>query len=111
MPQATEAKSVFRIDRFQVPTAARDEFLDRVRFIRDFLSTQPGCRQNLVLEQAGEGERSTIVTVVEWQDATAFGNARAAAAARYRESGFNPQALIERLGIEAAFTSCEPIAF
>lgn len=101
MYTSTEPGAVFKVDRFVVPAAARAEFLERARSIRDFLNTQAGCGQNVVLEQPGEGESSTVVTIVEWQDAEAFANARAAAAARYQASGFSPQALIERLGIKA----------
>lgn len=101
MLDRSNSTSVFKIDRFTVPAAGREEFLGRIRSIRDFLDTMEGCVQNLVLEQPGGVGESTIMTIVEWRDAEVFAQARAAAAARYKASGFNPQELIARLGIKA----------
>jgi heme-degrading monooxygenase HmoA len=100
MHTSTE-EAVFKIDRFVVPAAARDEFLARTRSIRDFLDAQDGCLQNMVLEQPGDRDTSNVITVINWRDADAFATARAAAAARYAAEGFKPQELIERLGIKA----------
>jgi len=36
------SQSIYRLDKFVVPTAARDEFLDRVRRTHTFLKEQPG---------------------------------------------------------------------
>ncbi|MDR3473211.1 MAG: antibiotic biosynthesis monooxygenase [Devosia sp.] len=101
MSASAHGKTVFKIDRFRVPAVARNEFMERVRSIRDFLDAQDGCGQNLVLERAGDPDSSFVVTIVEWRDDEAFAKARAAAAARYAATGFSPQALIERLGIVA----------
>lgn len=93
--------SVYRVDKFIVPAAARDEFMARVAMIKDMLQTMPGCRQNLVLEQVAGPGAFNIVTFVEWQDADALENARATVTARYKAMNFNPQDLIARLGITA----------
>ena len=101
MMHTSTEEAVFKIDRFVVPAAARDEFLARTRSIRDFLDAQDGCLQNMVLEQPGVADTFNVITVVEWRDADAFAKARAAAAARYALTGFKPQELIDRLGIKA----------
>lgn len=95
------SSSVFRVDKFVVPAAARDEFMGRVALIKGLLDTMPGCRQNLILEQRSGSDAVNVVTIVEWQDARAMENAKAAVAARYKEMNFNPQETIARLGIKA----------
>jgi antibiotic biosynthesis monooxygenase len=93
--------SIYRIDKFTVPSAAREEFLKAVNKTKAHLDLQAGCLQNVVLElQSGSG-RFNFLTIVEWDGPAAFENAKAAMAEVYRASGFNPQAFITRWGIEA----------
>lgn len=92
---------VYKIDKFIVPAAGRDEFMSRVALIRDMLQAMPGCRQNLVLEQVAGPGAFNVVTFVEWQDAEALENAKAAVAARYKDMDFNPQEFLARLGVTA----------
>lgn len=95
------SQSVYRVDKFIVPAEALDEFMARVVMIKDMLEAMPGCRQNLVLEQVGGPGAFNVVTFVEWQDAQALENAKAAVTARYKEMNFNPQEIISRLGVTA----------
>jgi hypothetical protein len=96
MPQ-----SIFRVDKFVVPSSVREDFLDRVRRTHAFLKAQPGFVQDFVLEQfSGPGEFN-VVTSVEWASQEAFENASAVVTARYREMNFNPQETLARLGIKA----------
>lgn len=92
---------VYKIDKFIVPAAARDEFMARVAMIKDMLQAMPGCRQNLVLEQVAGPGAFNVVTFVEWQDAEALENAKTTVTARYKAMNFNPQELIARLGVTA----------
>lgn len=41
---------IYRVDKFVVPDAAREEFLDRVRRTHASLKAQPGFLQDFVLE-------------------------------------------------------------
>jgi Antibiotic biosynthesis monooxygenase len=92
---------IYRVDKFVVPSSAREEFLDRVRRTHAFLKAQPGFLQDFVLEQfSGPGEFN-VVTTVEWASQEAFENASAVVTARYREMNFNPQETLARLGIKA----------
>jgi len=93
--------SVYRVDKFVVPTAARAEFMAQVATIKGFIDAQPGCRQNLVLEQVSGPGAFNVVTFVEWESADALESAKSAVTARYKEMNFNPQELIARLGIKA----------
>jgi heme-degrading monooxygenase HmoA len=96
-----QSESVYRIDKFVVPAAAREEFMARVSGIKLILDGMNGCRQNLVLEQfSGPGEFN-VVTIVEWQSAEAMEKAKAAVSVRYKEMNFNPQETMTRLGIKA----------
>ena len=95
------SESIYRVDKFVVPSSAQEEFLDRVRRTHAFLKAQPGFLQDCVLEQfSGPGEFN-IVTTVEWASQEAFENASAVVSARYREMNFNPQETLARLGIKA----------
>ena len=109
MPPQADVNQVFKLDRFIVPVAARDEFVARTRAIRDFLQTLDGYMENLLLERPGAEGTVNIVTVARWRDAAAFERARAAAAERYRATGFNPAELIKRLGISADMGNYTPL--
>jgi|SRR5258708_594339 len=92
---------LYRIDKFKVPPPAREEFLERVRNINGFLRTQPGFVRDAVFEQASGPGSFNLITLVEWESAAAVEGAKKAAEARYAKSGFDPQEVIRRLGIEA----------
>jgi hypothetical protein len=96
-------RSIYRVDSFTVPVAARDEFLDRLVVIRDFLQSQSGCLFNRIAETAAENGVVRMMTIVEWRDQGAVQNARANAAAYYERTGFNPQELMDKLGITPDF--------
>jgi len=91
---------VFRVDKFVVPQAARDEFLSRVGTTHEVLRKQPGFIGDNVLEQfAGPGEFN-IVTIVEWESQAHIEAAKAAVTARHGQANINPQELLQRLGIK-----------
>lgn len=100
--------SLFRIDRFNVPAAAVDAFMDRVHRIQLLLDPQPGCRQNLVLTQIGEDGAMRVITVVEWESAAAMSTARTWVQRRYAEEGFDSAAFMRQLGVEADLGLYEP---
>jgi heme-degrading monooxygenase HmoA len=92
---------VFRVDRFAVPAQARFAFMEQVQRVDQALSTLPGCRQNLVLTQAGGSGELDVVTLVEWASAKAMAAAKAFMQGKYAEEGFDPQAFMQRLGVRA----------
>lgn len=93
--------SLFRIDSFAVPQAARAAFMAKVQETKDFLDEQAGCVQNLILEQHSGSDRFNVVTVVEWAHEEAFAKAKAAMMEARRGSGFDPEAFLKTLGVEA----------
>ena len=96
------ATPVFRVDKFAVPADALSAFLARVKWVDRVLAEMPGCRQNLVLTQAGEASSEfNVTTIVEWESAEAMSAAKARVQWRYAEEGFDPAAFMRRVGVRA----------
>ncbi|MBI1880408.1 MAG: SDR family NAD(P)-dependent oxidoreductase [Chloroflexi bacterium] len=100
---------IYRIDKFKVPKPARAEFIQRVRIPHEFIKTQPGFIQDFVFEQIGGPGAFNFVTVAVWESADALDAARQAATAKYREIGFKPNEIFDRLGIVADMANYSPI--
>lgn len=98
---SNELQQIYRIDKFIVPGAARQEFVDRVNKTNEYLRTLPGFIQDKVLEQTGGPGEFNFITIVIWKNAEAIEAARKAVTAMYEEIGFDPQDLLDRLGIKA----------
>lgn len=92
---------IYRIDKFEVPEAAKAEFFQRVHSIHEFLRTLPGFVQEVVLEQTGGPGTFNLITIVVWDSSEAMALAKQQADERYRETGFKPAEFLKRLGIEA----------
>jgi heme-degrading monooxygenase HmoA len=97
----SQSTSVFRIDRFAVPSSAVPAFIERLHHIQRTLGTMPGCQQNLVLTQKGGGSESNMVTVVEWTNPQSMAAAKAAVEKIYASEGFDPSAFMQMLGVRA----------
>src|SRR5215470_15702401 len=101
---------IFRIDRFKVPAASREEFLYRIRTSNEVLRSLPGFVEDSFFEQRDASGSSKIVTIAIWENQQVFAAAKAAVQERYKKMGFNPAEIIQRLGIEAemdAYTKLE----
>ena len=93
--------SVFRVDKFVVPAAARDEILAKVRTTHQLLRQQQGFVQDFLLEQfSGPGEFN-LVTIVEWESQAAVDKVVPIIKAAHEQADFNPQETIARLGVRA----------
>lgn len=92
---------IYRVDKFVVPSQARDEFLEKVRKTHQLLRTLPGFVQDLLLEQSSGPGEFNFVTIVEWDSSTSIENAKAAVMAMHKETNFAPQEMFARLGISA----------
>ncbi|PDT05771.1 antibiotic biosynthesis monooxygenase [Rhizobium chutanense] len=100
----------FRVDKFIVPVAAREEFLVNVMMTHKVLEAQEGFIDHTVLEQiAGPGEYN-FVTIAQWESADVVERVRAAVAAAHKAANFDPQELFARLGIRADIASYKPVA-
>jgi len=106
---AASSRHIYRVDKFVVPDAARQEFLGKVRSTHQLLKAQPGFVRDVVLEQTSGPGRFNFVTMVEWQSQSAMEAAKAVVMAAHAKSGFNPRELFARLGIEADIANYEVI--
>ena len=95
------AQRIYRVDKFAVPSGARQEFLDKARRTHSLLQAQPGFVQDFILEQSSGPGEFNFVTLVEWASQEALENARQAVQKLHAEMKFNPQETIARLGIKA----------
>jgi len=101
MNSRSENAHVYRIDKFKVPAAAREEFLSRVRTSNEVLHAIPGFVEDRFFEQLGATGNSKIVTIAVWENEQAFSEAKLLVQEHYKKIGFNPGDIIKRLGIEA----------
>ena len=96
-----EKTRVYRIDKFKVPAAAREEFLARVRTSNEILRAIPGFVEDFFFEQLGASGDTKIVSIAVWKNEQAFLSAKSRVEEHYKKIGFNPAEIIKRLGIEA----------
>jgi heme-degrading monooxygenase HmoA len=92
---------VYRIDKFVVPEAAKPEFLARVEETHRILRNCPGFVRDDVFEQYAGSGRFNLMTLVEWDSQEAIEDAIHAVEAARKAEGFDPRALMTRLGISA----------
>lgn len=88
------------IDRFVVPEAAKEEFLQRMKINRDFIENLPGFIEDTAYEQIGGDGEISYVTVAVWKDAEAIENARRDVFAMYQKQNFDMPAFLKRLNIK-----------
>ncbi|EKF17260.1 antibiotic biosynthesis monooxygenase family protein [Nitratireductor pacificus] len=89
----------YRVDKFVVPAAARDEFLGRVVATHATLRTQPGFLRDVILEQVSGPGSFNFVTMVEWESEADVVQASEAVLAMHAQTGFDRHEMITRLGI------------
>ena len=102
MPDVTSPRtsaSVFRIDKFVVPSQSLPAFVERIRHVQRMLEPLPGCLQKHVLTQTGDSSEFDVVTVVEWATADALESARAVIQEQLAIEGFDLQAFRGGLGV------------
>jgi heme-degrading monooxygenase HmoA len=90
----------YRVDKFVVPAAARDEFLGRVFQTHEVLRKQPGFVSDFLLERVSGPGEFNIVTIAEWESEEFVAGAREAVTALHRATNLDPQELFARLGIK-----------
>jgi heme-degrading monooxygenase HmoA len=103
------SQQIYRIDKFFVPGAARQEFVETVHRTQQFLRTLPGFIQDSFLEQTGGPGEFNFITIAIWDSAESVEAAKKTVAARYEEIGFNPQEMFVRLGIKADLATYQPL--
>ena len=96
---------IYRVDKFTVPAASRDEFLARAREAKDFLQRQEGFVRSTYLEQLSGSGVYNLVTIVEWESQAHVEKVVSAVASRERmantEGMETRERFYRRLGITA----------
>lgn len=91
--------SIYFIDKFVVPAAGKEEFLQRVAINRTFISGLPGFVNDAAYESMDDTGNLTFITVAAWRDAAAVEAAKKSVQAKYQQEGFDMPGMIKRLGI------------
>lgn len=91
--------SVFRIDKFVVPSQSISAFVERIHHVQRMLGDLPGCLQKHVLTQTGDSSEFDVVTVVEWASADAIAAAQAVMQQQLATEGVDLQAFRKKLGV------------
>jgi hypothetical protein len=93
----------YRIDKFDVPVAAREAFLARIRIIDAILAAIDGCESHKIYERRIDGGGSAVVTIAQWRDEAAMAAAAAIVTAEYSKTGFDPRAFMAERGVAGDF--------
>jgi hypothetical protein len=93
--------SLFRVDKFIVPDAARAEFIRAIRMSHDLIGRQPGCLQHHILEQVDGPGESNFASIVEWSGPDTMDAARKVISGSQMAAGIDPQVFRARNGILA----------
>jgi heme-degrading monooxygenase HmoA len=101
MNNLKNSNHIFRVDKFKIPAASREEFLARVRTSNEILHAIPGFVEDYFFEQLGASGDTKIVTIAVWENEQAFSLAKSRVQEHYKKMGFNPAEIIQRLGVEA----------
>ena len=97
--ESSTSASVFRIDKFVVPSQSISAFVERIHHVQRMLGEQPGCLQKHVLTQTGDSSEFDVVTVVEWASADAIKAAQAVMQKQLDSEGFDIQAFRKKLRV------------
>lgn len=87
------------IDKFFVPAAAKNEFLNRMKINRNLIKTLPGFIEDIAYSHTDENGNLTCVTVALWENMEAVHKAKEAVQKAYKEQGFDLPAMLQRLNI------------
>jgi predicted ester cyclase len=87
------------IDKFFVPAAAKNEFLERVHINRTLIKTLPGFIEDAAYEYADNDGNIIFVTVACWENKEALAKAKEIVQAEYKKQGFDMSAMLQRLHI------------
>jgi heme-degrading monooxygenase HmoA len=96
-PSAT----VFRIDKFVVPTEAIPSFVAQMQRVQQTLRTLPGCLRNQVLTQTDGPGEFNVITLVEWASEQAVAAAQVSVKKKFAEEGFDPVEFVRKSGVRA----------
>lgn len=92
---------LYRVDKYIVPAAARDEIVSRLGALFSVLRKQEGHISGVCLEQVSGPGEFNILTYAEWESQAHVDRANVAVGAHLQETKFDPQETFMRLGVKA----------
>jgi steroid delta-isomerase-like uncharacterized protein len=95
----SSADEICFIDKFFVPSASKQEFMERVSINRNFIRSLPGFIGDAAYERTDENGNFIFITMARWKNEAAIKNAKEAVQAEYKKQGFDMPAMLERLHI------------
>jgi predicted ester cyclase len=87
------------IDKFLVPPAAKEEFLERMSINRNFLKKLPGFIEDAAYQYTDDNGNLICVTIARWKNKEAVAKAKEAVQVEYKREGFDMAGMMKRLGI------------
>ncbi|GLS32719.1 hypothetical protein SAMN04488498_12077 [Mesorhizobium albiziae] len=94
--------SVYRINKFTVPTEEREEFLDLLEKTHAVMRAQHGFVRDLILEQQSDPDVCDLFTLIELAGPDAVSRVTAAIADQDRVLGLDRKEIVSRLGIRSS---------
>ncbi len=93
---------IVRVNRFSVPSEARDEFLGLIERTHEVIRMQPGFIEDMILEQQSGTGLFNLLTVLQFEGEHVLQSVISAVARFDQAAGIDRQALTRRLGVEAS---------
>jgi len=97
----THKDQVRFIDKFFVPSSAKNEFYERTSINRNFIKNLPGFMDDAAYEYTDKDGNLICITVAVWENLQALNNAKEAVQVEYKKQGFNPAEFLKRSNIVA----------
>lgn len=89
----------FFIDKFTVPQNAKEEFVQRMNYNRNFIKNLPGFIEDKAYERTDEKGNFVCITIAVWKNEESVDKAKEAVQREYKRIGFNPAEMLARLNI------------
>lgn len=102
---------VYRVDKFIVPEAGHNEFLQAVKKTHSLLRTLPGFKQDFILEQVSGPGMYNFVTIVEWANNDYVVEAMQSVKLMQEQENFHPPEIMKRLNIQGDFSFSKNLMF
>jgi hypothetical protein len=96
----TDSLKVSFIDKFFVPKNSIDEFKQKMKYNRNFVSNLTGYVKGDAFEQKDNEGNLIIITIAIWQNQEYLDKAKILVQAEFKRIKFNPVEFYERLNVK-----------
>ncbi|MBK8501321.1 MAG: hypothetical protein IPL46_03440 [Saprospiraceae bacterium] len=88
------------IDKFFIPKNSIDEFKQKMKYNRNFVSNLTGYLKGDAFEQKDSEGNLTIITIAVWQNQEYLDKAKVLVQAEFKRINFKPVEFYERLNVK-----------